>query len=546
MKKKDNKNNWNNNYKASRFRDYSFDSASGRKVDPLYTSDSSSIDEEEIGFPGEFPYTRGIHSNMYRGKLWTMRQFSGYGSPEETNERFKFLLKNGQTGLSTAFDMPTLMGYDADHSISDGEVGHCGVNISSLRDMEILFKDIDLSKISVSMTINGPAIIVFAFYIALAIKNGIDLKTLNGTLQNDILKEYIAQKEWIYPPKESIKIITDMIAYCNKNVPKYNTISISGYHIREAGSTAVQEVAFTLANGFCYIDSCIDNGMDVDDFAPRLSFFFNSHLDFFEEIAKFRAARKIWAKEMKRRYNPKNPKSMMLRFHTQTAGFSLTAQQPENNITRTSLQALAAVLGGTQSLHTNSMDETLALPSEKAAEIALRSQQIIAYESGVTNTIDPLGGSWFIESLTNEIENEVYKYFDEIEVQGGVVEGIENSFFQREISQASSEYQARVDEGSRYIIGVNKFKKANEDIDIPILEIREEVQKEQIDRLNSVKSERDNQKVELLLKDITKAASNGDSVMEPIIEAALEYATLGEIVDSMKTVFGEWTENISI
>ncbi len=546
MKKKDNKNNWNNNYKASRFRDYSFDSASGRKVDPLYTSDSSSIDEEEIGFPGEFPYTRGIHSNMYRGKLWTMRQFSGYGSPEETNERFKFLLKNGQTGLSTAFDMPTLMGYDADHSISDGEVGHCGVNISSLRDMEILFKDIDLSKISVSMTINGPAIIVFAFYIALAIKNGIDLKTLNGTLQNDILKEYIAQKEWIYPPKESIKIITDMIAYCNKNVPKYNTISISGYHIREAGSTAVQEVAFTLANGFCYIDSCIDNGMDVDDFAPRLSFFFNSHLDFFEEIAKFRAARKIWAKEMKRRYNPKNPKSMMLRFHTQTAGFSLTAQQPENNITRTSLQALAAVLGGTQSLHTNSMDETLALPSEKAAEIALRSQQIIAYESGVTNTIDPLGGSWFIESLTNEIENEVYKYFDEIEVQGGVVEGIENSFFQREISQASSEYQARVDEGSRYIIGVNKFKKTNEDIDIPILEIREEVQKEQIDRLNSVKSERDNEKVELLLKDITKAASNGDSVMEPIIEAALEYATLGEIVDSMKTVFGEWTENISI
>ena len=546
MKKKDNKNNWNNNYKASRFRDYSFDSASGRKVDPLYTSDSSPIDEEEIGFPGEFPYTRGIHSNMYRGKLWTMRQFSGYGSPEETNERFKFLLKNGQTGLSTAFDMPTLMGYDADHSISDGEVGHCGVNISSLRDMEILFKDIDLSKISVSMTINGPAIIVFAFYIALAIKNGIDLKTLNGTLQNDILKEYIAQKEWIYPPKESIKIITDMIAYCNKNVPKYNTISISGYHIREAGSTAVQEVAFTLANGFCYIDSCVDNGMDVDDFAPRLSFFFNSHLDFFEEIAKFRAARKIWAKEMKRRYNPKNPKSMMLRFHTQTAGFSLTAQQPENNITRTSLQALAAVLGGTQSLHTNSMDETLALPSEKAAEIALRSQQIIAYESGVTNTIDPLGGSWFIESLTNEIENEVYKYFDEIEVQGGVVEGIENSFFQREISQASSEYQARVDEGSRYIIGVNKFKKTNEDIDIPILEIREEVQKEQIDRLNSVKSERDNEKVESLLKDITKAASNGESVMEPIIEAALEYATLGEIVDSMKTVFGEWTENISI
>ena len=545
MKKKFSSN-WYKKYKESHFRDYSFDSASGREVDPLCTSDSTSIDSDEIGYPGEFPYTRGIHSNMYRGKLWTMRQFSGFGSPEETNERFKFLLKNGQTGLSTAFDMPTLMGYDADHPISDGEVGHCGVNISSLLDMEVLFKDIDLSKISVSMTINGPAIIIFGFYIALAIKNGINLNRLNGTLQNDILKEYIAQKEWIYPPKESIKIITDMIAYCNKNVPKYNTISISGYHIREAGSTAVQEVAFTLANGFCYIDNCIENGMKVDDFAPRLSFFFNSHLDFFEEIAKFRAARRVWAKEMKKRYSPKNPKSMMLRFHTQTAGFSLTAQQPENNITRTSLQALAAVLGGTQSLHTNSMDETLALPSEKAAEIALRSQQIIAYESGVTNTIDPLGGSWFIENLTNEIEKEVFEYFNEIELQGGVVEGIENSFFQREISQASSEYQSRIDESSRYIIGVNKFQKDNENIDIPILEIRQEVQREQIERLNLMKSKRNNDKVKILLENITKAASNGGSVMEPIIDAALEYATLGEIVDSMKVVFGEWTENISI
>tara|TARA_Y100001970_G_scaffold204957_1_gene249548 strand:+ start:540 stop:2177 length:1638 start_codon:yes stop_codon:yes gene_type:complete len=545
MKKKFSSN-WYKKYKESHFRDYSFDSASGREVDPLCTSDSTSIDSDEIGYPGEFPYTRGIHSNMYRGKLWTMRQFSGFGSPEETNERFKFLLKNGQTGLSTAFDMPTLMGYDADHPISDGEVGHCGVNISSLLDMEVLFKDIDLSKISVSMTINGPAIIIFGFYIALAIKNGINLNRLNGTLQNDILKEYIAQKEWIYPPKESIKIITDMIAYCNKNVPKYNTISISGYHIREAGSTAVQEVAFTLANGFCYIDNCIENGMKVDDFAPRLSFFFNSHLDFFEEIAKFRAARRVWAKEMKKRYSPKNPKSMMLRFHTQTAGFSLTAQQPENNITRTSLQALAAVLGGTQSLHTNSMDETLALPSEKAAEIALRSQQIIAYESGVTNTIDPLGGSWFIENLTNEIEKEVFEYFNEIELQGGVVEGIENSFFQREISQASSEYQSRIDESSRYIIGVNKFQKDNENIDIPILEIRQEVQREQIERLNLIKSKRNNDKVKILLENITKAASNGGSVMEPIIDAALEYATLGEIVDSMKVVFGEWTENISI
>jgi len=547
MKKKtNNKNIWSDKYLKSKFRDYSFDSASGKKVEPLYSIDNSNIDFDEIGYPGEFPYTRGIHSSMYRGKLWTMRQFSGFGSPEETNQRFKFLLKSGQTGLSTAFDMPTLMGYDADHPISDGEVGHCGVNISSLLDMEVLFKDIDLSKISVSMTINGPAIIIFAFYIALAIKNKIDLETLDGTLQNDILKEYIAQKEWIYPPKESIKIITDMIAYCNKNVPKYNTISISGYHIREAGSTAVQELAFTLANGFCYADSCIENGMDIDDFAPRLSFFFNSHLDFFEEIAKFRAARRIWAKEMKKRYNPQNPKSLMLRFHAQTAGFSLTAQQPENNITRTSLQALAAVLGGTQSLHTNSMDETLALPSEKAAEIALRSQQIIAYESGVTNTIDPLGGSWYIEKLTNNIETEVYNYFKEIELQGGVVQGIENSYFQREISQASSEYQKRIDDNSRYIIGVNKFKKEHENIDIPILEIREEVQKEQIERLNLIKEKRDSERVEILLDKITKASLKGESVMEPIIEAALEYATLGEIVDSMKKVFGEWNENISI
>ena len=540
---KDKKEKWLEAYKNSRFRDYSFDSASGRQIEPLYSDKKVS---EEIGYPGAFPYTRGIHANMYRGKLWTMRQFSGFGAPEETNKRFKFLLDNGQTGLSTAFDMPTLMGYDADHPISDGEVGHCGVNISSLKDMEVLFDGIDLSKVSVSMTINGPAIIIFGFYIALAIKKNIDLNKLNGTLQNDILKEYIAQKEWIYPPKESIKIITDMIHYCCENVPKYNTVSVSGYHIREAGSTAAQELAFTLANGFCYVDSCIEAGMNVDDFAPRLSFFFNSHLDFFEEIAKFRAARRIWSKEMKKRYNPKNPKSLMLRFHTQTAGFSLTAQQPENNITRTSLQALAAVLGGTQSLHTNSMDETLALPSEKAAEIALRSQQIIAYESGVTNTADPLGGSWFIENLTDQLEKEAYEYFDKIESQGGVVEAIENSYFQREISQASSDYQAKVDKKERYIVGVNSFVKEKEEIDIPILEIRSEVQKEQIERLNKVKNERNNEKVDELLLKITKTAKEGGNVMHPIIEASLEYATLGEIVDAMKVVYGEWTENISI
>ena len=537
------KNKWKESCDKSIQRDYSFDSGSGRSIKPLYTSDKDSLDME---YPGEYPYTRGVHASMYRGKLWTMRQFSGFGAPEETNKRFKFLLENGQTGLSTAFDMPTLMGYDADHPISDGEVGHCGVNISSLKDMEILFDGIDLSKVSVSMTINGPAIIIFGFYIALAIKNNIDLSKLNGTLQNDILKEYIAQKEWIYPPKESIKIITDMIQYCSKNVPKYNTISISGYHIREAGSTAAQELAFTLANGFCYVDSCIEVGMNVDDFAPRLSFFFNSHLDFFEEIAKFRAARRIWAKEMKRRYNPQNPKSLMLRFHTQTAGFSLTAQQPENNITRTSLQALAAVLGGTQSLHTNSMDETLALPSEKAAEIALRSQQIIAYESGVANTADPLGGSWYIEELTDQLENDSYDYFKKIEEQGGVVEAIENSYFQREISQASSDYQKKVDNKERYIVGVNSFIKENEQIDIPILEIRDEVQQEQIDRLETVKENRNNEEVQKLLKKITLSAKQGDNVMQPIIDACLEYATLGEIVDSMKVVYGEWTENISI
>ena len=540
---KNNKENWKIAYDKSTQRDYSFDSGSGRKIEPLYTDSNENIDME---YPGEFPYTRGVHANMYRGRLWTMRQFSGFGAPEETNKRFKFLLKNGQTGLSTAFDMPTLMGYDADHPISDGEVGHCGVNISSLKDMEILFDGIDLSEVSVSMTINGPAIIIFGFYIALAIKKKIDLSELNGTLQNDILKEYIAQKEWIYPPKESIKITTDMIQYCSKNVPKYNTVSVSGYHIREAGSTAAQELAFTLANGFCYVDSCIDAGMNVDDFAPRLSFFFNSHLDFFEEIAKFRAARRIWAKEMKRRYNPQNPKSLMLRFHTQTAGFSLTAQQPENNITRTSLQALAAVLGGTQSLHTNSMDETLALPSEKAAEIALRSQQIIAYESGVVNTVDPLGGSWYIEELTDQLEKDTYDYFKKIKDQGGVVEAIENSYFQREISQASSDYQKKVDNKDRYIIGVNSFIKENEEIDIPILEIRNEVQQEQIDRLKNVKESRDNEKVKKLLENITISATDGDNVMQPIIDACLEYATLGEIVDSMKVVYGEWTENISI
>ena len=481
--------------------------------------------------------------NMYRGKLWTMRQFSGFGAPEETNKRFKFLLDNGQTGLSTAFDMPTLMGYDADHPISDGEVGHCGVNISSLKDMEVLFDGIDLSKVSVSMTINGPAIIIFGFYIALAIKNNIDLEKLNGTLQNDILKEYIAQKEWIYPPNESIKIITDMIQYCCENVPKYNTVSVSGYHIREAGSTAAQELAFTLANGFCYVDNCIQAGMNVDDFAPRLSFFFNSHLDFFEEIAKFRAARRIWSKEMKRRYNPKNPKSLMLRFHTQTAGFSLTAQQPENNITRTSLQALAAVLGGTQSLHTNSMDETLALPSEKAAEIALRTQQIIAYETGVSNVVDPLGGSWYLEKLTDEIEEAAESYFREIENIGGVIPAIEQGYFQREIARSASEYQEKVDKNKRIVVGVNDFVKDNEEIDIPILEISSKSANDQIKSLEKLKNSRDELALQNSLNEVAIACKNNLNLVEPIIKAAKHYATIGEIVQKMKGEFGEWQES---
>jgi methylmalonyl-CoA mutase N-terminal domain/subunit len=453
------------------------------------------------------------------------------------------LLKEGQTGLSVAFDMPTLMGYDADHSISEGEVGQCGVSISSLQDMEVLFDGIDLSKISVSMTINGPALIIFSFYVAVAQKQGADISKLNGTLQNDILKEYIAQKEWIYPPKESMRLIMDMIQYCSKEMPQYNTISVSGYHIREAGSTAIQELAFTLANGFCYVDHALEYGMDIDNFAPRLSFFFNSHLDFFEEIAKFRAARRIWARVMKEKYGAQSERSLKLRFHTQTAGCSLTAQQPENNISRTAFQALAAVLGGTQSLHTNSMDETLALPSQKAAEIALRTQQIIAYETGVTNVVDPLGGSWYIEQLTDKMELEVEKYLNKIEELGGVIPAIEMGYFQLEIANAASDYQRRVDTRRRIIVGMNDFVKDNEDIEIPILEIRKAVHNEQITRLNDLRKHRNNNQVKNALNAITYGSSHKDNLMPLIIDAAKSYATIGEIVDSMKVVFGEWEES---
>ena len=539
----DSENKWKEDIKNSSQRNYSFKSASGEDVDLLYyPEDNENNYLDKLNFPGQFPYTRGIHPNLYRGKLWTMRQFAGFGTPAETNQRFKHLLEQGQTGLSVAFDMPTLMGYDADHPLSEGEVGMCGVSISSLQDMEILFDGIDLSKISVSMTINGPAVILFAFYVAVAQNQGVDISKLNGTLQNDILKEFIAQKEWIYPPVESMRIIMDMIQYCTKEMPKYNTISVSGYHIREAGSTAIQELAFTLADGFCYVEHAIKVGLDVDEFAPRLSFFFNSHLDFFEEIAKYRAARRIWAQVMKEKYGAKSERSLKLRFHTQTAGFSLTAQQPQNNISRTAFQGLAAVLGGTQSLHTNSMDETLALPSQHAAEIALRTQQLIAFETGVTNVVDPLGGSWYVEELTDKMEKEAYNYFSKIDDLGGVIPAIEMGYFQREIAEAASDYQRRVDSKRRIVVGVNEFSKNNEEIEIPILEIRKEVEREQIGGLKSLREKRNEETVDAKLKSITDACRTKDNLIPLIIDAGQSHATLGELVTSMKVVFGEWQE----
>ena len=538
---------WGKSVESSSIRDYNFDTLSGEPLDILYYP--THLDEKyikQLGFPGEYPYTRGIHPNLYRGRLWTMRQFSGFGTPQKTNERFHFLLNQGQTGLSVAYDMPTLMGYDPDHPISAGEVGKCGVNVASLRDMEILFDGIDLGKISVSQTINGPAVILLAFYIALAEKQQVPLNQLTGTLQNDILKEFIAQKEWIFPPEPSMRIITDMMGFCTKNMPKFNTISISGYHIREAGSTAAQELAFTLADGFTYVEYAVKAGMDIDSFAPRLSFFFNSHLDFFEEIAKFRAARRIWAKRMKDKYNAKNPRSWKLRFHTQTAGCSLTAQQPEINIARTAFQALAGVLGGTQSLHTNAMDETLALPSEKSAEIALRTQQLIAYETGVPNVVDPLGGGWFIESLTDRMEASAEKYFLQIDELGGVIPAIEQGFFQGEIAKAASEYQAKVDQKQRIVVGVNEFVKKSEKIEIPILKLGKESEINQIKTIERLRKKRDNQKVNDALEDIRDACSSERNIMEPIIHAAKAYTTLGEIVQEMKDVFGEWQETTVI
>tara|TARA_B100001250_G_scaffold22239_1_gene18734 strand:+ start:2078 stop:3736 length:1659 start_codon:yes stop_codon:yes gene_type:complete len=534
---------WDEEIKATKTREADFDTLSGEKQEPCYfpeQPDNNYINN--IGFPGQFPFTRGIHSNLYRGRLWTMRQFAGFGTPEETNKRFKNLLKKGQTGLSVAYDMPTLMGYDPNHSFSQGEVGKCGVSVFSLSEMESLFEGIDLREVSVSQTINGPAIILLAFYIVAAEKKGVQVDQLKGTLQNDILKEFTAQKEWIFSPKSSMRIITDMLKYCTNSMPSYNTISISGYHIREAGSTAAQELAFTLADGFCYIEHGVEAGLNIDDFAPRLSFFFNSHLDFFEEIAKFRAARRIWAKHLRFKYGAKDQRSWKLRFHTQTAGCSLTAQQPENNIARTGFQALAGVLGGTQSLHTNSMDETLALPTEKAAEIALRTQQLIAYETGVSNVVDPLGGSWYIEKLTDEIEQQAEEYFSEIDALGGVVSAIEQGFFQREIARSASDYQNKVDEGKRIVVGVNKFVKDNEKIDIPILEIGSEAEQDQLKKLSDLKKHRNNINVQDAISKIKKACNEDTNLMYPIIDAAKEYVTLGEIVDALKAEFGEWQE----
>ena len=516
---------------------------SDHPLKPLYgPEDLAGIDaERDLSFPGQYPYTRGIHPSMYRGRHWTMRQFAGFGTAKQTNERYKFLLSQGQTGLSVAFDMPALMGYDSDHPRALGEVGKCGVAIATLADMQDLFAGIDLGSITTSMTINCTAPIALAMYIATAQAQGVAQDKLGGTLQADMLKEYIAQKEWIYPPEPSMRIITDMMAYCSKFVPKWNTISISGYHIREAGSTAAQELAFTLADGFAYVEAGIKAGLDVDDFAPRLSFFFNSHSDFFEEIAKFRAARRIWARHMRHKYGAKNPRSWTMRFHTQTAGCSATAQQPENNIMRTAFQALAAVLGGTQSLHTNSLDEVLALPTEKNVQIALRTQQIIAYETGVGNVIDPLGGSYFVERLTSEMEAAAEDYFRRIDEQGGVVQAIHNGFFQREIADASYRYQREVENGERIVVGVNDFV-VEEEQPIALLKIDRAIEIEQCERVTAFRASRDAAKTQAALAAFARAAETDENLMPHYLNCVKSKATLGEISEALVPAFGRYRE----
>ncbi|MGH2920475.1 MAG: acyl-CoA mutase large subunit family protein [Gaiellaceae bacterium] len=516
---------------------------SGLPNEPLYNPENVESDHDrDLGYPGVYPFTRGVYPSMYRGKLWTMRQFAGFGTAEETNKRFRYLLEHGQTGLSTAFDMPSLMGYDSDHPRSLGEVGREGVAVDSLDDMETLFAGIPLGEVSTSMTINSTAAMALAFYVCVAEQQGVPRAELRGTIQTDILKEYIAQKEWIFPPEPSMRLVVDMIEFCAEEMPRWHPVSISGYHIREAGSTAAQELAFTLADGFAYVEAAIERGLDIDDFAPRLSFFFNAHLDFFEEIAKYRAARRIWARELRDRFGARNPRSWLMRFHTQTAGVSLTAQQPEVNIVRTAIEALAAVLGGTQSLHTNSFDEALALPTEDAVRIALRTQQVIAHETGVVNTIDPLGGSYYVEELTNRIEAQAYEYFDRIEKLGGMVEAIKQNFPQREIADSAFRYQEEVERGERVVVGVNRYQLEDE-TPLEILKIDAALEAKQIERVTALKGRRDSAKVEQRLAALKQAAARDDvNLMPAILDAARDYVTMGEMCDAWREVWGTWRE----
>ena len=533
---------WEEAYSKNPERDAEFSTMSGIPIKPLYTPDDvEGSYDEKLGYPGEYPYTRGVYPNMYRGRLWTVRQFAGFGDAEETNRRFRYLIDHGQNGLSVAFDMPTLMGLDSDSPLSLGEVGTEGVAVDSLEDMERLFEGIPMGEITTSMTINAPAMVLLAMYVVAAEKQGVAPEALGGTNQNDILKEYIAQKEWLFPPAPSMRVFKDMLVYATEHMPRWNTVSISGYHIREAGSTAAQELAFTLADGFAYVEAGVEAGLDVDDFAPRFSFFFNSHIDFFEEIAKFRAARRIWATVMKEKYGAKNEKSLLMRFHTQTAGVSLTAQEPHNNVARTAFEALAAILGGTQSLHTNSLDEALALPTEEAVRIAVRTQQIAALETGVTNTIDPLGGSYFVEALTDEIERQAYDYFRQIDEMGGMIEAIEAGFPMREIAEASARYQRELEERKRYMVNVNVYEPQDEQ-EMEIHRIDPEISERQLERLRELKERRDNALVEKRLEELKEAARGEENTMYPILEAVRAYATVQEICDAMKEVFGDYRE----
>jgi len=524
-----------------------FKTASGTEILRLYTPDDlRDLDYgRDLGFPGEFPYTRGVHPSMYRGRLWTMRMFAGYGTAEDTNRRYQYLLSQGNSGLSVAFDLPTLMGCDPDDPLSAGEVGKCGVSIASLHDMETLFDRIPLDAVTTSMTINAPAAVLLAMYIAVAEQQGVSLSELGGTVQNDMLKEYIAQKEWIYPIRPSLRIITDMFAWCSDHLPKWNTISISGFHIREAGSTAVQELAFTLYDGFTYIEEALKAGLDVDDFAPRLSFFFNAHNDFFEEIAKYRAARRLWAREVQRRFHPKSERPLWLRFHTQTSGETLTVQQPYNNIIRVTIQALAGLLGGTQSLHTNALDEAYALPTEAAARIALRTQQILAHESGITDIVDPLGGSYYVESLTNELESGALEYFRTLDAMGGMIVAIERGFPQREIREAAWQYQREIERRERVIVGVNAYV-LPEEPPIDILVIDPAVEKRQIAQVRELRAHRDGGRWRTALDGLRKAATGRQNLMPPLIEAVKAYATVGEVCDTLKKVFGEYEEPLDL